>query len=856
MAVNKSTILHNAQRFAAKGQIDNAIEEWQKLIAETPNDGNIYNTIGDLYLKKNANKEAVSAYFKAAHAFHEAGFALKTIAVYKKVIKIAPERLDACLKLAELNAERGLISNAIEDYLGIARQHIKEGNILEAINVYRKIADLDPGNTQIRLKIAELCIKEGLQSEAVEEYLRSAEVLQEQSKSSEAEEIYQRVLQIDSKNQKAMAGIAALHGEQPVQKEKNTLIQVDSLLAANQFSEAEQVLRDAIKKSPQREYQQKLAGLLLNHRDTEEAFQEIERLVKDWNECKEFEASEKLLDEFLSVNPTHIPALVLLAISYQLSGQKGLELETYEKMINLCLERGDSREAKRFYQRLAGLDPFHAMVKKFQSEFEREETAASEEVPLEENEPEEPKTTIVPMDSEQIQGHLTEAEVYFKYGLTNKAMEQLEIVLAADPENIAAHMQLIEIYKYEDKTSKAVEECMALAEIYKKSGDMSLRQAVLDDILRLEPHNQVALAEQTGTEQMEVETPDLTVSPSSENLEESRPPETSPASGANESVNALMAEADFYIQQGLLDEAKNICRKILTLQPENLQVQDRLAEITTAEELDHAMEPVAADTSVNEPIPQPDHEQKTESAVVSSETLIEQPAALPKTPPLVEEEEYIDLSQILKEDLEEKQEESIKNQDKVGPEEEFDKIFHEFQKGVQEQFGEEDFETHYNLGIAYKEMGLTDEAIGEFQLSIRGTERFIDSCSMLATCYQIKGMPKLAIDQLVKALDDPRCNAQSAQCLRYELGLLYEKDGKQEKACEQFMEIYRADRNFRDVKSRLAVLKSGLRSTAPPAFMVEKSLSEEMVEQGPPKISRSDRISKTGSKNKGRVSYL
>jgi tetratricopeptide (TPR) repeat protein len=235
---------------------------------------------------------------------------------------------------------------------------------------------------------------------------------------------------------------------------------------------------------------------------------------------------------------------------------------------------------------------------------------------------------------------------------------------------------------------------------------------------------------------------------------------------------------------------------------------------------------------------------------------MEEPTALPQTPPPVEEESFIDLSQILKEDFEEKQEEPLKNEEEDGPEKEFDKIFQEFQKGVHEQFGEEDYETHYNLGIAYKEMGLIDEAIGEFQLSIRGTDRFIDSCSMLGTCYQIKGMPKLAIDQLVKALDDPRCDTQSAQWLRYELGLLYEKDGKPDQAYEQFMEIHRADQDFRDVKTKLAVLKARLSSTAMPVFMTEKSLPGEMVEQGPSKTSRSNLFSKTASKGKGRVSYL
>jgi len=89
--IDKSTVLKKAQLYTAKGQIDKAIEEWQKLIQETPNDGNIFNTIGDLYLRKNDITSAVSTYLRAGDVFNAAGFSLKTIAVYKKILKIDPE---------------------------------------------------------------------------------------------------------------------------------------------------------------------------------------------------------------------------------------------------------------------------------------------------------------------------------------------------------------------------------------------------------------------------------------------------------------------------------------------------------------------------------------------------------------------------------------------------------------------------------------------------------------------------------------------------------------------------------------------------------------------------------------------
>ncbi|MEK6538035.1 MAG: tetratricopeptide repeat protein, partial [Nitrospirota bacterium] len=89
MSIDKSKILEAAQQYTIRGQIQKAIEEWKKLITDTPNDANIYNTIGDLCLKyqttERGTEDAISYYIKAAEIFESSGFALKAIAVYKKV---------------------------------------------------------------------------------------------------------------------------------------------------------------------------------------------------------------------------------------------------------------------------------------------------------------------------------------------------------------------------------------------------------------------------------------------------------------------------------------------------------------------------------------------------------------------------------------------------------------------------------------------------------------------------------------------------------------------------------------------------------------------------------------------------
>ena len=85
-------------------------------------------------------------------------------------------------------------------------------------------------------------------------------------------------------------------------------------------------------------------------------------------------------------------------------------------------------------------------------------------------------------------------------------------------------------------------------------------------------------------------------------------------------------------------------------------------------------------------------------------------------------------------------------------------IFKEFKKGVDKQLGKEDYDTRYNLGIAYKEMGLVDEAIAEFQLAARDQGRLLECSSMLGICFLEKGMAKLAVKWFEKGLARSRAH--------------------------------------------------------------------------------------------------
>ena len=127
---------------------------------------------------------------------------------------------------------------------------------------------------------------------------------------------------------------------------------------------------------------------------------------------------------------------------------------------------------------------------------------------------------------------------------------------------------------------------------------------------------------------------------------------------------------------------------------------------------------------------------------------------------------------------------------------------------------DEDPETHYNLGIAFREMGLLDEAIGELQKTCQSVERghpfphIMQTYTWLAQCFLDKGVPEAAVRWYVKALSVPSIDGETRVALNYELAAAYETAGDKPSALKHFMDVYGANIDYRDVAERIKALKS------------------------------------------------
>jgi tetratricopeptide (TPR) repeat protein len=141
-------------------------------------------------------------------------------------------------------------------------------------------------------------------------------------------------------------------------------------------------------------------------------------------------------------------------------------------------------------------------------------------------------------------------------------------------------------------------------------------------------------------------------------------------------------------------------------------------------------------------------------------------------------------------------------------------VFADFKQEMEQDAAvDADVENHYNMGMSFKEMGLYDEAIGEFQKAFHGAENspshpnFIPVCSLLAHCFLEKNLPELAVKWLQNGLKAPGLDREGEMALRYEIGSAQEAAGQKTAAMESFMLVYALNIDYRDVADRIRSLK-------------------------------------------------
>ncbi|HYC93021.1 MAG TPA: tetratricopeptide repeat protein [Thermoanaerobaculia bacterium] len=994
MAVQRDKVIASAEKLVAKGKIEPAIKEYERLLEDNPNDVNTLNRIGDLWVRINRNDEAVKVFTKIADHYSKDGFFLKAIAIYKKINKLDPSKLDVYARLADLYAKQGLAMEAKSQYQVLADYYLKHGDPPNAVLIYKKISELDPNSINVHVKLADLYVQVGKTAEALKEYDRVGRMLLKRAMLDEAVQVFRKALKIDPRNTELVDSLVtalleakdfenarqivetALEGNRDNPKLLAMMGRIQ--LGRGDAAAARSTLERAAEADPNEpSVRETLADLYLKQGDADRALDMMAPLAERALGRGERHAAIEMLNRILRVDAKHIATLERLVALYQRLNEETNILASMNSLAEAHIAKGTLEDASKVLEKLIQREPQNAQHRTklqfvrsqmgidtappprtptpppmpalklpsmeidepapsfdlgglaepelsldlddapgIELDFELDTPPAPAPAPAP---PPPPLQHLVPAvelaaqdlgesadDLDFITEHLTEAEVFAKYGLAEKAAEHLRAVLDRAPKNLTAHERLFRILLEEGDVEGArtaargyvalledpstvaavrnefltrghtfeiapvvAEEVAPPAEEVVEELELDLDApmemefdldapaevplAAEEPLLVVEPEEDAfAFATAEPEPQPEPE-PELFFEPEPEPEPEPLPlpepepepilaeglpdiemafaePEPADASEPFFGVEGLdleelpleeLNEIDFYIEQELLDEAR---RKLETLEarfPGDTNLASRRNRVENAALAAAARPPVLSRDEI---------ESELLSAIPDEDDDLIMPAPAPEVPSLsfepppeppaitaalveeenlfADEDNFFDLAAELESELADEEEEAISLSEE---EQSLEEIFKEFKKGVEQQLDSEDYDTHYNLGIAYKEMGLIDEAIGEFQLASKDPKRAVECASMLGLCFLEKGMPQLAIKWYRKGLEMPEIMQEEHVGLLYDLASAYQEVGDTENAQKAFMEVYAANPGYRDVTTRIKALEDAKR---------------------------------------------
>lgn len=868
MAIDKNKIIEAATKFVQKGQYDKAIREYHKLLGADLKDARIQQKLGELYQKKGDNALAADCFLKVAEIHSADGFFLKAVAVYKQVLKLNPGLVDVNLKLAELHQQLGLMSDAMAQYQLVANHYDKSGNTRASLDTLRKMVDLDPDNIASRIKLAELYAREQMNVEAIEEFRRAADYLKRNNRVEDYIKVAERLVFLDpgdlaltrelagiylakQDTKRSLAKLQLCFKADPKDIETLTMlaqafkdlgqtsktVSVYKELAKiydeqDRIDEERAAWRNVLELAPDdREARAKLAPppaaasgpspvaapaaavpapvsppppTPAPAAPVRPSHEQIVKLLTETDVYVKYGLHDKAIEHLKKVfaaDPSSIDAHEKAALLHGLMGDASSAAESLARAVRLCMGRHDVDRARANIRRLCEREPNHPDVPEFLEAVggldPEEEVAEIEDdaimvVPADEAAAPDPEASSAGKDHELI-------------AVAARADEALDELPPEDDLAIHAAAELDDgaiTYAVED--SDLVEQPAELLE----SGDPALELAAQAQDFELAAQTQELepdVAEPLDAadaepailgEPLEEEGPAQGVihrtlrGPGAQTPAPARPlpPVTSPGLPAfdppDEPASDELDEVAFFLSQGALDEAWEILETVRLAYPDSVRARQLAQQLEERER--------AQNTSVDEagaPAPPPAAENAWPSA---------EPAA----------DEAFDLaSELAMEDYE--------DLDTGGaPQDDFqysvEDVFEEFKKGVQKVVKAEDVDTHYDLGIAYKEMGLIDDAIGEFEqarASAVGRPKEVDCLTMIGVCQVSRQEWAQAVDAFKRALASAQTTAEQAKALRFEIGLALEGQGRVEEALRHFQTVAQADPVFRDVGGAIERLR-------------------------------------------------
>jgi tetratricopeptide (TPR) repeat protein len=868
---NKAKILRDAERFVLQGRLTQAIAEYHKIIKNDPKDVLTLNTMGDLCLRLGRTQDANRYFVEVAETYARDNFLLKSIAVYRKILNSDPKNLEINQTLAGLYVRHGLNWDARNQFLRLAEVYHEQGKTPQSFEAYEKVAELDPGNAAVQLRLAEHYLAQEDMQKACGCFAAAGRAQLKAQQPAVALSSFERALSLDPLNAGVMSGLldacvalkdlapALNRLEESLAREPDDAALRELLgraqLAAGAPDKAAESFK-ALLSADEESYPHMLAAskAFLDLGRLDEAAECLDAIVPILIGRRETVKAVAAYNLILQADPSHTLTLNKLAEIYSATNDQPRRVEILERLVECAISRECPQEGLDYLERILEVNPDSDRCLKLHRDLFAQ---AYPDIPyrsplLSGERAREAAGAATPIASQSEGGQplLVEIDLMLNYGLTDKAMALLQSALARTPGDAGLRSRLFTLLKDSGQNDEAAQQALLLAALHRNGGDEEAAQKHLEEAAVLSPRlaesasdlsgfarrHGIALNPPPHAQAMDSVELDLSGDlseiffPSPEgpapsdgedaeahsDLEEfaappDRPPSEAPADP--------FEEVDFYIRLGFHDEARAKLEQIAKQHPNSEEAAIRYREIDALQESADPRASSSADLLPIEAMPSETPEPDI-FAGIPNELECPPPATFELPESLSQNEESSAqpeaFPQIIAGAPPAPRPEPAELTD--APERPlnamFADLFEEETPAVEENSREE-FETHFSLGIAYREMNLVDEAINEFETAVRSIDEMrapkelIQCCGMLSTCFLEKGMAQPALEWCRRGLGVGQISTHESKALRYDMGVAYVAAGDSSRALEYFESIFSRDPGYRDVAQRIDALRGG-----------------------------------------------
>ncbi len=856
MPIDRDKVIQAAQKLVEKKRYDKAVLEYQRIIQEDPNDARTLLKIGDLQLKMEAYGDAIATYERVGRYYSAQGFSLKAIAVYKQIREILHKHVPQleeryahiAPKLAELYQQLGLVSDALAALEELAVRHQRAGRDGEAIQMFRKIVDLDPSNPLPHLRLAEALSRAQATDDAAAEFGIAAAQLVKHNRRDDALKVLERLLHHKADPVQARLAAELYLGRGQPNDGMQALSKLQICFQANPkdldtlglLARAFAAIGQASKGIEVHKEMARIArdqGKLDTFR---ELVTKLEKMAPNDDAVKQLSAQAATgLATTTTAEPVRQPSLVPEEEIAEVDDEELISYHSFAPppMANDGPEAAPEMEVGDTVEGSA-LD---------------EETAA--------------RAAEVAMIVEEA------AQLKARRQLA-KAIDRLRVAIDLDPRLVDTRATMRSLLLEAGRTGEAVEEMLAIASLQLESLDGESAARTLEEVLAIDPINERAVAtlrelgydvelpgdlpaesgaisseeleplpaydlDDAGDEQARAsrtsaisadeapkpwetidspfgesaplpsfaldEPPDLLDdsaasfdrnsapapaasesdaafelvrgsspspaideipdAPDSRTAVDQLPPSIA-ARGAVELEDAL-EEAEFFASRGLYDDARAVLTEQLARAPNHPLLVERMTELDTTEQTAHQ----------------------------SSGT---------RQMPLGGEDRSFDIAASL-DALESLEAPSVR--EAVESQVDVEEVFAKFKEGVEKIISVDDAQSHYDLGVAYKEMDRIADSIREFAVAARDPKRTCVCESMIGTIYMERGEIGKAVEAFQRGLDASQKTRDQEVVIAFELGNAYEQKKMHKDAITAYKRVQRIEPTYRDVEERIRRLE-------------------------------------------------